>query len=237
MKCIYVISFHISYCRYPHIKTMLENPDLTRRVIFLKDSSYSVDGFYDFLPDKIYGYRHSFLIRHPIRVFTSWRKVMFSLHRQLLTPLGSETKSIEDFHMIDDVPAAFTPRGLFFEELYDLWSHVKKNYDSNPVVLDADDLLGSPAKMLSRYCRSLGIPYTEDLLRWDESPAITDDWINAFAPPNDFEFNRIFSRSAYHSSHFLPSSPLPREDTLTRDVKECVKLAMPFYQEMYDARI
>ncbi|XP_011679841.1 uncharacterized protein LOC100892712 [Strongylocentrotus purpuratus] len=222
--------------KYPYIKELLENPDPEKEVVFLKDMAYCIDGRYQFLPDKSCGYRHVFLLRHPRKVFASWRKVMLDLDQD---PNGSEpngTRS-ESFHIVKDLPVVYAPPGHFFKELYDLWLHVKLNYDPNPVVLDSDDLLSDPATMLPRFCTAVGIPYSDNLLKWPESPDTTNSWISAFSPSNDFEFIRIYCKNSFNTTHFFPPSPLTEMDSLTEDVKECVEAVMPYYQEMYDSRI
>lgn len=35
-------------------------------------------------------------------------------------------------------------------------------------VVDADEMLDSPAPMMEAFCRSVGIPYTEAMLNWDD---------------------------------------------------------------------
>ena len=139
-----------SLFRFPYIKEPLENPDPEKEVIFLKDIAYCIDGGYHFLPDKSCGYRHVFLLRHPRKVFASWRKAMLDLGQELNGSDPNGTRS-ESFHIIKDLPVVYAPPGRFFKELYDLWLHVKQNYDPNPVILDSDDLLSDPATMLPRF--------------------------------------------------------------------------------------
>nr|XP_054747962.1 uncharacterized protein LOC129253552 [Lytechinus pictus] len=226
--------------KYPCIKDLCENPSPDKDVIFVKDMAYCIDGRYNFLPEKSLGYRYAFLLRHPRKVFASWRRIMLDLD---LEPepeqVGSEpnkTRS-ETFHIVNDLSAIYAPPGHFFKETYDLWLHVKQNYDPNPVVLDSDDLLSDPITMLPRFCTAVGIPYTDDLLKWPGSPDTTSSWINAFTPPNDFEFIRMYCKNSFNTTHFFPPGPLPQLEDLTEDIKECVEAVMPYYQEMYDSRI
>ncbi|XP_072175579.1 uncharacterized protein [Diadema setosum] len=224
--------------KYSHIRRLLQNPDPKNQLVLLKDVAHSIDGRYEFLPDKTSKFRFAFLLRHPAKVFSSWRKVMYGLRQSLEgTAQDGNTEIADNFHMIKDIPAVYNPPGLFYKELYDLWIHVRENYEPNPVVIDSDDLLADAAVILPKFCRCLDIPFTDDRLHWDASPATTDRWMSAFTPPNDFEFIRIYCHTAFHTSYFRAPTPCPSYDELTLDVRECVDVSMPYYQKMYEHRI
>ena len=165
---------------------------------------------------------------------------MFELHQSLLSQEGTTSakeKSFEEFHMVNDIPDVYMPRGFFFKEVYDLWRHVKENLDPDPVIIDSDDLLSDPGTVLEKFCTATCIPYTENLLQWEGNPDSTKGWICAFAPPSDFDIFRVYCDTAFRSTRFLPPSPMPPEESLTQDVRECVERSMPYYREMYDNRI
>ena len=143
----------------------------------------------------------------------------------------------QTFDLINDSPPEFLPKGLFFKELYDLWMYVKQNLDPSPIVIDSDDLLTDPGNILAKYCESLGIPYKDKLLSWDGSPDVVDKWVTIYKPCKKFKVAEIYFQKAFGSTHFLGPTPLPSEESLTSDIRECVRRAMPFYQEMYAARI
>ena len=126
---IFIIWF-IFFLRYGSVKHRLEQA--TSKHVFVKDMGFCVpkDGL-QYLP---LGYKHTFLIRNPLRTIYSYRK------------------SITDDR--------YFVQGCFVKEQYDLWMHVKENLDSNPVVIDADDLLTKPKETLSAYCAAVGLPYT-----------------------------------------------------------------------------
>ena len=218
---------------------MLDNPDPKKKVIFYKGVSQSMDSdHFRFLPDKSSNYKYSFLLRHPAKVFSSWRKIMYSILKEVGDGAGNKlTKPLEDFHIFNDAPEKYNLAGDLYKNLHDLWVYVKANIESNPVVMESDDLLSDPAGMLSRYCGAVGIPYTDSLLKWDPSPAVTDEWKCAFMPVKDFEFIRMFCHNAFHTSYFLSPGPVPSMDKLTDDVKEAVEKSMPYYEEMYKTRL
>ena len=75
-----------------------------------------------------------------------------------LRTIYSYRKSIKDDR--------YLAQGCFVKEQYDIWTHVKENLDSNPVVIDADDLLTKPKETLFACCFAVGLPYSDSLLQW-----------------------------------------------------------------------
>ncbi|XP_041466421.1 uncharacterized protein LOC121416953 [Lytechinus variegatus] len=225
--------------KYPVIKSMLDNPDPNKKAIFYKGVSQSMDSkHYRFLPDKSSNYKHSFFLRHPAKVFSSWKKVIHSILRDVGDGTGKKlTKSLEDFDIRYDVPEKYKISGLLYKELHDLWVYVLDNLDPDPVVVESDDLLADPAAVLSKYCKAVGIQYNDSLLSWDANPDITDNWKCAFMPVKEFEFIRIFCHNAFHTSHFLAPPPVPSFDDLPNDVREIAELSMPYYNKMYKTRL
>ena len=77
----------------------------------------------------------------------------------------------------DEMHPEIMPPGKGFKEMYDLYSHIKeKGLDSDPVIIDADDLVSNPATILSGFCKILGIPYTDKLLSWDDGVEVVESW-------------------------------------------------------------
>lgn len=63
-------------------------------------------------------------------------------------------------------------------------------------VIDADDLLDDPYGSIEAYCKSVGIPYSRRMLKWDE-----DDQQRAKA---QFESWKGFHEDAIHSNELKP---------------------------------
>ena len=61
-----------------------------------------------------------------------------------------------------------------FIQLKRIFNHVLNNIDSDPVVIDADDILTNPPLMLNRLCVALKIPYTDRMLSWKKGYRDTD---------------------------------------------------------------
>ncbi|XP_071498921.1 uncharacterized protein [Diadema antillarum] len=233
--------------KYPNIKRLLDNPDPNKKVIFVKDMAYGMSYSTQFLPDRSSNYRFAFLIRHPIRVFSSWRRAVLNIHDILPKVLtssktsdaskGGDASSSEAFHVGNDTASWYSPPGLFYKELYDLWTFVMEKYDPNPVIVDSDDLVSDPSTVLPKFCQKLGIPYSDALLEWDGNPNTTDDWVCGFVKPSEFDFMKVYCDTAFNSTCFKGSSSMPSFESLTPDVKDCVKRAMPYYLEMSARKI
>ncbi|XP_071478205.1 uncharacterized protein [Diadema antillarum] len=227
--------------KYPYIKKMLDNPDPNKKVILYKGVSQCMDSsHFRFLPDKSSNYRYSFLLRHPAKVFLSFKKIIFKVLQEVGDGSGKKlpaSTKIENFDMNTDAPPKYRLSGLLYKELHALWLHVKENLDPSPVVVESDDILADTPRMLAKYCNALGIPYSDSLLKWEPSPAVTDSWKCAFMPVKDFEFIRLFCHNAFHTSYFLPPTPPPALDLLPPDVQKNVDICMPYYEEMYETRM
>ena len=115
-----------------------------------------------------------------------------------------------------------------------MWMHVKENLDSNPVVIDADDLLTKPKETLSTYCAAVGLPYSDSLLKWDASADIAK---KIKAPGINMLIDMAGFQKAMESSEFMPPSELPSLDQLTPDVIRCSERVMKYYEEMYEHRL
>ncbi|XP_041480481.1 branched-chain-amino-acid aminotransferase-like protein 1 [Lytechinus variegatus] len=214
---------------YGSVKRRLEAS--TAKHVFVKDMAFGVpDGYRQFLPK---GYRHTFLIRNPLRSIYSYRKSMFKQFSELgLLEGDAADESTYDLERHDRY---FAP-GYFVKEVYDLWKYLQDSgIDPNPLIIDGDDLLTKPAETLSAYCAAVGLPYNDSLLQWDES-------VEAFKKMKASGDNVLmdvvnFYGTAMKSSCFFPASkPVPR-DQLPADVIRCSEKVMAYFDEMYEARI
>ena len=201
------------------IKHQLEAPQPGKDLIFVKDMVQGIDGHYDAIPD---GYKHTFLMRHPLKVFDSYKRMYLRAGK-----LNDLTK----------LPEMIIPKGKFFKELYDLVEYTKVYQDPAPVVIDADDLLTNPGGILSAYCQLTGIPYSEQLLHW---PSGTDEifrkWIiqkEVLCIPRLLE---VF-KACFDSTCFMPPKLVPDQDDWSEDVLQMADSCMPYYKILYEQRL
>jgi len=61
-----------------------------------------------------------------------------------------------------------------FIQIKRIFDFVLDNISSNPIVIDADDILRDPQQMLSKLCDIVHIPYKESMLSWDRGYRETD---------------------------------------------------------------
>ena len=220
--------FYLIPNRYPSVKSMIENSSSPN--VFVKEMAFTLNKEqFHLLPA---GYKHTFLIRHPFRVFQSDRIAMIAY----LSSVGLLKVHEHDYDFEKDNPQM--PAGLFFKEVYDLWTFVRTNIDPYPIVIDGDDLFTNPAEVLPKYCRAVGIPYNQSLLRWDSSTEVTKSWRTAFGSVNDVATRyRSYYQRALESSEFRPPRPMPSIKDLTPDVIRCSYQVMKYYNEMYESRL
>lgn len=224
------------------LKSTFDSIDSKKKLVFIKDMAFAMlPSRYQYLPDDSVGFKHLFLIRNPLKVYISFRKAVVEhtkdLPDEVFEGLGMQRPTEETFHFIDDTPEFKESSKYFFEASYKLWNHVKNNIDENVVILDIDDLLNDPSSMLPRLFEVLGIPYSESLLTWDQSSDVVMKWKSCC--PNVREsprYTRWFTR-AFESSCFRKPGPEPSLADATKDVQEVVEREMPFYRELYNARL
>jgi hypothetical protein len=135
--------------------------------------------------------RHAFLIRHPARVLASYAA-------------KREPAELRDIGLLEQV------------ELFDTAADMSGR---PPPVLDADTLLGDPAKILRRLCVALGIPFSEMMLNWPAGPRETD---GVWAP--------YWYEAVNRSTGFEPARPMRRlkDPALLRLQEE----ALPLYEKL-----
>lgn len=198
--------------------------------VFVKDMAYSVTpDEYKFFPA---GYKHAFLIRHPLRVFRSWRKALYASH-SALNLLTGEAAVEETYDVERDCPY-MTSGGLMYKDICDIWKYVQENLDSDPIIIDGDDLLSKPAEVLPNFCRAIGLPYDESLLTWDASPEVAKKW--KLLADGLVETTVDFYGTAILSGKFMQASKPPSRDEVTPDVIRCADQVMKYYVEMHEAR-
>ncbi|XP_071483415.1 uncharacterized protein [Diadema antillarum] len=212
---------------YGSVKEMLETA--TSKHVFVKDMGAGMvpSNALQYIPK---GYKHTFLIRDPIRSISSYRQAMYTQFLQLgLLEGESADERTYDIERDDK----FFPPGCFMKELYDVWKYVRQHIDNDPIVIDADDFLAKPAEVLNAYCAAVGIPYSESLLKWDASMESLKTW-KAAGDSLVFDLRNFYGR-AMRSSEFLPPSKFPEQ--LTPDVIRCSDKVKVYFEEMYGNRL
>ncbi|XP_072027780.1 uncharacterized protein [Amphiura filiformis] len=206
------------------MKQQLEGRPVGKKVIFSKDMAWGLEKQYqDRLPQ---GFQHTFLIRHPYQVFDSWK-------RMVNRGVHDKNKTV----LLKDVPNIFLPDGYSYEEQYDLYLYVKQNINPNPVIIDNNDLLANPGRVLKAYCEAVGIPYSDDLLQWKPGRECLDEkWM----VPKEHIFAHNLGgihTETFKSTGFGNARPCPDRSELDDDVLHCSDACLKYYDEMYAKRL
>ena len=90
--------------------------------------------------------KNCFLIRHPAKVINSYIK-------------KNDLKDIRD---------------IGFKKQYEIFNFIKDNYDSNPIIIDSDDILKNPQEKIKKLCIKLNIKFTEKMIKWPKGKRESD---------------------------------------------------------------
>ena len=203
------------------IKKKLEGKHANAEVIFAKDFAFSLQGRHDLIPE---GFTHTFLIRDPVKVFTSM-KPRFESSRLGKIVVGT------------DIMKCTKSEGYTFNEMYDLFEYLRQQ-NTTPIVLDADDLLEDPNRMMKKYCELTGIPFNEKMMSWEAKKMTEMTWHSA-------KVLRLANwlmgwyNGALSSTKFQKPS-VPRQidvETLSEDVRTAIDVTTPCYRYLYEYRL
>ncbi|XP_041457118.1 branched-chain-amino-acid aminotransferase-like protein 2 [Lytechinus variegatus] len=213
---------------YEKLKKMLESS--TAEMVFVKDIGLAMqrDDLRELIPK---GYRHSFLIRHPLLMFSSLRKANYQhLKGNNILHEGETCEAEFDMRRHIEMNNPFD----YYRSLYDLWKYIKETIDPEPVILDASDLQRNPSAVLPLYCKAVGLPFTNNMLGWENAPL---DDIQSWNTTCNINVQTGFFEGVLSTTRFSPPKDLPSRDELTPDVIELADEALPFYEEMYKNRL
>ncbi|XP_072167209.1 uncharacterized protein [Diadema setosum] len=223
------------------LKQKFDSIHPTKKFVFIKDMAFGMPpSRYQYLPDPSSGFRHCFLIRHPVKTYKSFRKAVLKAVEGLGPedlPWGFPKADPETFNVMDYAPPPEEGTLFFFKGMHELWCHLRENVDNNPVIVDIDELMEDPATLLPLLFRALGIPYSEDYVTWDASSDVVRKWQSVCSNVLEAPRYAMWFASAFKSTCFKPSSTSASLDGATNDIKEVAEKEMPYYEEMYKFRI
>jgi len=119
-------------------------------------------------------FHFTFLIRHP-------RSSIPSYYRCTVSPLDK----ITGFYKFDPAEAGYVELRALFDYLRHsgqigphvagqsngtngfIWIDTGTTEKVDITLIDADDLLDTPYAMIEEYCKSVGLPFSPDMLKWD----------------------------------------------------------------------
>ena len=216
-----------SLCTYQWVKDTLEGNFHGKKLVFAKDLVTGIHGKYEYLPK---GYDHTFMIRNPLKVSISQRKLISKMLPPG-TPLDQFDLSM--FPFWKNFP------GFGFGELLQLIEHLQKigEIKGDPIIIDADDLQNHPESILKQYCEKTGIPFSKSLLSWEAGDGcVKRNWMASQSVLSGNQFMDYFA-AAFASTGFEPAKDPPPASSLTPDVFKVAEICEPFYKKMYEMRI
>ena len=205
-------------CTYDWVKKTLEDGQYPGKTfVFCEEFIYPIATKMDKIPR---GYTHSFFIRNPTKVF---------LENRIGTMRDLPPDAAEKFD-INDVPSWDIYPKYGYGELLDLIAYLKDQgmIQSDPIMIDADDLLKNPGPILLKYCEAVGVPYNDSLLKWPAGdPSRKWQISRGYLAANQLVgfYDPIFETTGFPPPEDLPT-PLPE------DVVKLAARAEPYYQEL-----
>lgn len=139
----------------------------------------------------ILGLTNAFLIRRPERVLASYAQKW----------------------------AEVSLRDIGFVEQAEIFDRVADHLGQAPAVIDADDVLADPRRMLDRLCAACGISFDDHMLAWPRGPKPFD---GVWAPH--------WYNAVWESTGFAP--PKDRRVTLDGALAKIAEAAQPYYERL-----
>ncbi len=207
------------------VKQQLETNTGSRHIV-VKEMVKGITGNFESIPD---GYTHTFLIRHPLRVFASYK--------QKHNTEGSENKGL----LLTQYSQSWIPKGYFFKEMYDLVHHIRDVLKMKVIIIDSDDLLDDPESVLKAYCRETGLSFSYEMLHWKPDSSMWNQWII----PKDTSFkwwyrSLLYGYNPTHKTSFSKagfSEKVDLPEKVDDDVMELAEASMEYYNELYEQRL
>jgi len=109
------------------------------------------------------------------------------------------------------------------KQSYDLWNYLEKN-NFHHCVIEAEEILANPEKMLSLMCEEAGIKFQMSMLQW-----------KAGARPEDGVWAKYWYKNVHESTGF--ASPSKKAGSLPEKLLPLYLEAKPFYDFLYERRL
>ncbi|MEB4592756.1 sulfotransferase family protein [Candidatus Thiothrix sp. Deng01] len=187
---------------YQAILSMLESHNgLEGRSVFIKDLSYHMKGVFD--TAFMSHFHNAFLIRDPAKTLPS----LYSL--------------LPDF----------TDEEVGYDTQYQMYEQVlAANPGSPPAIIDADDLVANPEGIVRAFCDSIGIPFIEKSLQWDNIPPSTKLtwWIGG-----DSHHDNLKTSTGFKTERFKKYFDIAEVPKLAQAYDQC----FPYYEKLHANRL
>ena len=171
-----------------------------REPVFIKEFALYVDDRFD-SDDFLSHFTHSFLIRDPAKTITS---------------------------MYDKWPD-FHEKEVGFAELRQLFDIIADRDGVPPPVIDSDDLLEDPYRLVALWCKAVGIPFLAEALSWEPGARDEVSWWDGGS----------FHANLRNSDGLKPQSRSNYVDIerTPKRVREVHARVVPHYEHVYRYRL
>lgn len=182
-----------------------------KKFVFVKElpKDVGVPPYY-FDDQKLPGFQHTFLLRHP-------EKTIQSLYR-IYSKEFPETASID-----------FSDQAGF-KQLYETYNFASKHSATPPIVIFADDLLEDPEKVFKYYCDHTGLPYKKNMSCWEPGPV--EGWSHIEYFESLYQSSGI-GKVKSSCNHAVINEK--KEPCAT--VKKAIQDNIWYFEEMYEKRV
>ncbi|KAI1728009.1 branched-chain-amino-acid aminotransferase-like protein 1 [Ditylenchus destructor] len=108
------------------------------------------------------------------------------------------------------------------EKQWELFNRLSEtcNPDNRPIVLDSNEILKDPPKVLKMLCAAIEIPFYEEMLKWE-----------AGARPEDGCWAKYWYKNVHNSTGFIKQT---KEERVCPDyLKPLLEKCKPYYEKLY----
>lgn len=141
-----------------------------------------------------------------------------------------------DFELLTDTPASLD-KYMRQEYCNTLWKHIRNQNKDETMIVDSEDLVNHPDKILPELFKFLELSYKESYLEWSADEEILKSWKSSLPSMAASKALKFHDR-AYKSSRFVGhDNPLPRKDELPMAMVDYIDMLMAGYNEMYACRV
>jgi len=150
-------------------------------------------------------HRHVLLIRDPVAILSSWTGKSGTVHNNNTHP--------------DEI--GITKLMEIYSEV--LGASMSGSDTHEPVVIDSDDLAWDPRSTLEGLCDSLGLGYTESMLKWEPGPHDCD------GPWAKWWYSDVWESDGWDLDNGIGHSRTQKYRTVPPSLVSCIRMSTPAY--------
>ena len=117
-----------------------------------------------------------------------------------------------------------TSADVGFEQQAEIFNWVRNHFETIPPVLDAEDVLENPKRLLGLLCDLLGVGFSDEMLAWPPGPRKSDG-----------VWGRHWYREVEASTSFRPYAA--KTDPVPEQLRDLYEQSVACYQSLYIHRI